>query len=146
LVLLRQPGHHDLACDATPLELTAAVNSIVLPSDPSAGTFPANSALRRTLIAILFSSTMILSMSARISLARSAEAPRSALARRAARPSNLWIWSPAMSVMAKVSRNLAGVMSASIRMLMTQSSMSRAAKRQLCRSSSAASVTGGAET
>src|SRR5215831_14988741 len=81
---------------------------------------------------IRLSSTMTCATSSRTILARPSGERRRAAARRAARPSNLRIWSPDMRDKPGPSNSPVGLVSASIRMLITHSSISRAASRQFC--------------
>jgi hypothetical protein len=93
---------------------------------------------------IVFSSTMIFSTSSRTSFVRSPGEPPNAAAIPAARLSSLRSWSPGIAQ--NRSTNLAGLISASARILITACSISVAASRQPCARSVPASVIRAAET
>jgi hypothetical protein len=88
------PGRTDLVSAPRRVKATAAVSSAALSlaaSDADDRTSPPNSAPRRSLMMIVFSSTMIFSTSSRTSLARSPGEPLSAAAILVARPRSFGI-------------------------------------------------------
>src|SRR5438067_3868648 len=98
------PGRTNLVSAPRRVKAAVAVSSTALSlaaSDADDATFSPNKRPRRSLMMIVFSSTMILSTSSRTSFARSPGEPPSAAAIRAARLSSFRIWSLDMPAAAK---------------------------------------------
>src|SRR3984893_12072257 len=144
IALISVGSHLDLSfCNATAgstslistprrLKATGAISSIGLSlgfSDAGGMTAPPNNELRRTLIMIASSSIATFSMRSRTTLARSAGERLRAAAKRVARSSILLVWSPGTPAVSKRSSNIAGLVSASAKTLITASSISGAASR-----------------
>ena len=102
------PGSSSLVSVPRRLNSIVAGSSIVPSLSPDAPAFPPKTTLRRTLMTIVFSSTITWPTRARTILARSADEPRSAAARRAARSSIFRTWSLRMLTSPAGSTNFAG--------------------------------------